>query len=264
MQQIWLITGPPGCGKTNWIRETLLNHGGTCAYLRLDGSTQESLELGRNAGIDHSWLRDQIPQLQELSDPALSSQLSSDDHLVLIEAQQFSAPTPSAEGLDPRLTQQLERFHLTPDRTLHFGLDPELPKQDTLDFTKLEAWYLDLQGCVWDPNSLSSFWFELVNGAYGDVYRAKALMNMPDGRSFFCNWMVSQSGSQFLPLQSVAPPTGRPNRPSHLVIQGKGLIPASIQSTINDCLLSDDVLELQQAPLREQQPNLQPTLPTPA
>ena len=170
MQQIWLITGPPGCGKTNWIRETLLNHEGTCAYLRLDGSTQESLELGRNAGIDHSWLRDQIPQLQELSDPALSSQLSSDDHLVLIEAQQFSAPTPSAEGLDPQIKQQLERFHLTPDRTLHFGLDPELPKQDTLDFTKLEAWHLDLQGCVWDPNSLSSFWFELVNGAYGDVY----------------------------------------------------------------------------------------------
>jgi hypothetical protein len=257
-----LIKGPPGCGKTNWIRETLLNHSGTCAYLRLDGSTQEGLELGRNAGIDHSWLIDQIPQLQQLSDPDPSSKLASDDRLVLIEAQQFS--TPSAEGLGLQITQQLERLHLTPDRTLHFGLDPELPKQDTLEFSKLEAWYLDLQGCVWDPNSLSSFWFELVNGAYGDVYRAKALMNMPDGRSFFCNWMVSQSGSQFLPLQSVAPPTGRPNRPSHLVIQGKGLIPASIQSTINDCLLSDEVLELQQAPLREQQPNLQPTLPTPA
>jgi hypothetical protein len=103
---------------------------------------------------------------------------------------------------------------------------------------------------------------------YGDVYRAKALMNMPDGRSFFCNWMVSQSGSQFLPLQSVAPPTGRPNRPSHLVIQGKGLIPAGMKNTINDCLLNDDVLERQQAPLRDQQPNLQtdlqPTLQTPA
>ena len=260
MQQIWLITGPPGCGKTNWIRETLLNHEGTCAYLRLDGATQESLELGRNAGIDHSWLRDQIPQLQELSDPAPSSKLSSDDHLVLIEAQQFSAPTPCADGLDPQIKQQLQRFNLTPDRTLHFGIDPDLPKQDTLDFTELEAWHLALQGCVWDPNSLSSFWFELVNGAYGDVYRAKALMNMPDGRSFFCNWMVSQSGSQFLPLQAVAPPTGRPNRLSHLVIQGKGLIPTGIESTIQDCLLSDDVLELQQAPLRDQQPNLQPTL----
>ena len=260
MQQTWLITGPPGCGKTNWIRETLLNHGGACAYLRLDGAAHEELGLGHNAGIDQSWLMDQIPQLEDWSDPALNSSVPSDDRFVLIEAQQFSSSTQSGDGLDPQIKQQLQRFNLTPDRTLHFGIDPDLPKQDTLDFTELEAWHLALQGCVWDPNSLSSFWFELVNGAYGDVYRAKALMNMPDGRSFFCNWMVSQSGSQFLPMQAVAPPTGRPNRPSHLVIQGKGLIPTGIENTIHDCLLSDDVLELQQAPLRDQQPNLQPTL----
>jgi broad-specificity NMP kinase len=54
MQQTWLITGPPGCGKTNWIRETLLNHGGACAYLRLDGATHEELGLGHNAGIDQA------------------------------------------------------------------------------------------------------------------------------------------------------------------------------------------------------------------
>ena len=134
-----------------------------------------------------------------------------------------------------------------------------LPKHDTLNFTQLEAWHLTLQGCVWDPNSLSSFWFELVNGAYGDVYRAKALMNLPDGRSFFCNWMVSQESSQFLPLEAVEPLTSRPNRISHLVVQGKALDHAGIQSTINDCLLADDVLEMQQAQLRQQQQDLQPT-----
>ena len=69
----------------------------------------------------------------------------------------------------------------------------------------------DLHNSVWDPNSLSSFWFELVNGAYGDVYRAKALMNLPDGRAFFCNWMVSQQGSQFLPLEGWSHPMADPN-----------------------------------------------------
>ena len=259
MQQTWLIAGPPGCGKTNWIRETLLKHQGVCAYLRLDGLSHESLEAAINAGIDRTWLIDQIPQLQDLSLKGFQNPPPSEDRLVLVEAQQFNpSSTNVAQGIDPRIQEQLERFNLSPDKTWLFGRDSDLPQQDTLDFTQLEAWNLNLHGCVWDPNSLSSFWFELVNGAYGDVYRAKALMNLPDGRSFFCNWMVSQESSQFLPLEAVERLTSRPSRISHLVVQGKALDHAGIQSTINDCLLADDVLEMQQAQLRQQQQDLQP------
>jgi hypothetical protein len=89
-----------------------------------------------------------------------------------------------------------------------------------------------------------------VNGAYGEVYRAKALMNLPDGRSFFFNWIVSQEGTQFLPLERVAPPEGRSQRLSRLVVQGKHLDAAGIEATIADGLLRDAVLELQQAPQR--------------
>ena len=260
MQQTWLIAGPPGCGKTNWIRETLLKHQGVCAYLRLDGLSHEGLEEGVNAGIDRTWLIDQIPQLHDVSLKGLQDPPPSEEFLVLVEAQQFKpCSTNVAQGIDPRIQEQLERFNLSPDKTWLFGRDSDLPQQDTLDFTQLEAWNLNLHGCVWDPNSHSSFWFELVNGAYGDVYRAKALTNLPDGRSFFCNWMVSQQGSQFLPLESVAPPTGRPKRTSHLVVQGRDLNSNGIKATIKDCLLSDDVFELQQAPRRELQHNLQPT-----
>ena len=35
--------------------------------------------------------------------------------------------------------------------------------------------------------------------------------------------------------------------------------PSGIKATINDCLLADDVLEMQQAQLRQQQQDLQPT-----
>ena len=69
--------------------------------------------------------------------------------------------------------------------------------------------------------------------------------------------MVSQESSQFLPLEAVEPLTSRPNRISHLVVQGKALDHSAIQSTINDCLLADDVLEMQQAQLRQQQQDLQ-------
>ena len=70
--------------------------------------------------------------------------------------------------------------------------------------------------------------------------------------------MVSQEGSQFLPLEAVEAPSGRPDRTSQLVVQGRALDPGGIQSTIDDCLLADDVLELHQAPLRERLSNTQP------
>ena len=260
MQQTWLIAGPPGCGKTTWIRETLLKHQGDCGYLRLDGLSHEGLEAGWNAGIDRTWLIDQIPQLQDLSLVGLQELQSSGDRLVLVEAQQFKSLSTGVDGgVDPQILQQLSRFHLSPDKTLVFGRDSDLPQHDTLDFTQLEAWNLDLQGRIWDPNSLSSFWFELVNGAYGDVYRAKALLNVPEGGSYFCNWMVSQQGSQFLPLQSLESTTESPNRTSHLVIQGKSLNQVAIKATINDCILGDDSFEPLQAQLMNQQPDLLPT-----
>ena len=254
-QQVCLVSGPPGCGKTSWALQTLQSHQGSCSYLRLAGDNPDGLEQGCDSGIDQAWLQDQIPDLQAARPPGQELEPPVDNHLTVIEVQQFRTPELSGlDGYGAHVQTQLHNLQLQPTQTLHFGRDPELPSQDTLAFSRLEAWHHSLAGCVWDPDSLSSFWFELVNGAYGDVYRAKALMNLPDGRSFFCNWMVSQQGSQFLPLNSTSAPNGRPSRTSELVVQGKALNPAGIQSTINDCLLTDEVLEMQQQQLRPQQP----------
>ena len=59
---------------------------------------------------------------------------------------------------------------------------------------------------------------------------------------------------RFLPLERVEPPHGRPKRSSELVVQGKALNGIGIQTTIDDCLITDDVLEMHQAPMRDQQP----------
>ena len=262
MSQTLLISGPPGCGKTSWILNRLQAHRGPCGYLRLAGYPDEGLAQAPDGGIDLAYLQDQCPRLLDLADPdqALASRPA--NLLALIELPQFQPPADSGlAGVDRRVIPQLEAMHLSPDEHLHFGRDDLLPRQDTLDFNSLQALERNLAGSVWDPASLSSFWFELVNGAYGDVYRAKALMNLPDGQAFFCNWMVSREGSQFLPLQSIAPPDCRPERLSRLVVQGKDLDPTALEDTLADCLLSDAVLELQQAPLRQRQT---PSHPSPA
>jgi hypothetical protein len=71
--------------------------------------------------------------------------------------------------------------------------------------------------------------------------------------------MVTQQGSQFLPLQILESTSGQPTRISHLVMQGKSLNPVAMKATINDCILEDDSLEVMQLPLTKQQPDLQPT-----
>ena len=252
MSQTLLISGPPGCGKTTWMLNSLKSHQGPRGYLRLPGISTSGLEQADDGGIDLSYLQDQISDLIDLSHTGQAS-ADEEQQLNLVELSQFQPPaTTGLGGVDSSVIQQLEALGLGLNRALHFGQDEDLPKEDTLEFSRLEAWSLPLEGSVWDPNSLSSFWFELVNGAYGDVYRAKALMNLPDGRAFFCNWMVSQGASQFLPLEAVAAPDGRPKRCSRLSVQGKALDGSGIQATIADCLLSDEVLELHQEPQRQQ------------
>mgnify|MGYP002654354921 CR=1 FL=1 len=261
MSQTLLISGPPGCGKTSWILKRIQDHRGPSGYLRLSGYPDEGLIQGRDGGLDRAYLLDQVPALTDLADLDQALLPRSSSLLSLIELPQFHPPTEAGlDGVDPRVIPQLDALHLKPDRHLHFGRDTELPIQDTLDFRTLQSWSLNLHRSVVDPASLSSFWFELVNGAYGDVYRAKALMNLPDGRAFFCNWIVSQEGSQFLPLRTIAQPNGRPIRLSRLIVQGKDLNPAAIEATIDDCLLSDAVLEMQQAPQRARQTQTSPSI----
>ena len=254
MRQVWLISGPPGCGKTNWILSEIKKHGGSCGYIRLSGFSEKSLEQANSSEIDFVFLKDQIPQLIDLSKPSDHLFSDQDNSVIFIELSQFYIPNQSGlDGIDPRIISQLENLKLLLDKYLHFCSDTELPIKDTLDFTKIESLSLNLQENVWDPPSLNTFWFELVKGAYGDVYPAKALLNIPDGRSMYFNWIVSQPGSQFLQLNDIAPPKGRPQRISQLVIQGRNLEFTRIKSTINLCLINDSVLEMHQASLSNQQ-----------
>ena len=66
MSQVCLISGSPGCGKTNWILNTFKNYSGNCGYLRLGGYSEINLEQAINSKIDFAFLKDQIPNLKDL------------------------------------------------------------------------------------------------------------------------------------------------------------------------------------------------------
>ena len=59
MSQVCLISGSPGCGKTNWILNTFKNYSANCGYLRLGGYSEINLEQAINSKIDFAFLSPQ-------------------------------------------------------------------------------------------------------------------------------------------------------------------------------------------------------------
>ena len=81
MSQTWIISGPPGCGKTSWILNTFKNHSGNCGYVRLGGYSEINLEQAINSKIDFAFLKDQIPNLLDLSSSKLPLEVEKENIL---------------------------------------------------------------------------------------------------------------------------------------------------------------------------------------
>ena len=95
MRQVWLISGPPGCGKTSWILSRLKKHNSSCGFLRLSGFSENSLEQANSNEIDYVFLKDQIPQLIDLSKSSDHLRTDLDNLLLFIELPQFHLPKES-------------------------------------------------------------------------------------------------------------------------------------------------------------------------
>ena len=95
MAQTWLISGPPGCGKTTWMLNSLKNHQGPRGYLRLEGLSTAGLEQADDGGIDLSYLQDQISDLIDLSNTGQASE-GEEQQLNLVELSQFQPPAQAA------------------------------------------------------------------------------------------------------------------------------------------------------------------------
>ncbi|MGI8936453.1 MAG: GTP-binding protein [Phormidesmis sp.] len=122
------------------------------------------------------------------------------------------------------------------------------------DITDAETdlWQASLQGQVLDPASLHTFWQELVQGAYGQMIRTKAVFELADGQAIYVDHLPQQETTyQDLPLPKWL--NGRPQRFSGIEMMGQALDKAAIAATLQDCCLTDATLASHQAALQQSQ-----------
>lgn len=243
---ITLVTGPSGAGKTAWIQQQIHSITDTAIYLSL--GADETL-------IDATYLAAEVPGLTvlpviQLTDFLERPTVGCSIYLELgfhIDLTSLVLPDQVAD---------CRRVAVLPPGTRHTEwhdwadlIVPGAEVQFTLQHPHL--WRSALSGQVLDPASLNTFWYELTNGAYGTIQRAKGIFDMADGRSLHFNFVTGLAETTYLELNLPLWLHGRPDRFSGIEVVGEGLDQAAIAQTIKECCLEDHVIAYYQQQMRE-------------
>ncbi|MEG4812417.1 GTP-binding protein [Microcoleus sp. F8-D1] len=111
-------------------------------------------------------------------------------------------------------------------------------------------WRSVLSGQVLDPASLSTFWYELTQGAYGTVQRAKGIFDVADGRSLYFDFVAGLAKTTYLELNLPLWLNGRPDRFSGIEVVGEMLDREAIAEIIKACCLEDHVIAYYQQQIK--------------
>lgn len=240
------VAGPPGVGKTDWIRQQLTAAGSQLQYLSPE-----------NTAIDSTCIAVEFPKVQTLSE--------GEDYQLLIQTNS-KATTYIELGFHLDL-EAIELVLSTVDDSYHrvAVLPPNLKNTEwhnwanevivgaTVkdDITKLELWRANSNGQVLDPASLDIFWYELTKGAYGNVTRAKGIFDLVDGYCFYFDFVAGRIESSYTKLNLECWLEGRPQRFSGIEVVGIGLDKEIIAQTLKDCCLSDAAINHYQQQILE-------------
>jgi G3E family GTPase len=108
-----------------------------------------------------------------------------------------------------------------------------------------------LTGEILDFASLESFWYELIEGAYGEVIRVKGIFDIMDGQSIYGQFLSNFPAKDFQPLNLPRWTEGRPQRFSGLEIIGRNLVREQIAQTLEACCLSESAIQYYQQQMQE-------------
>lgn len=240
---ITVVAGLFGSGKTTWI----------CQQIRDIKSIEKVIYFSPGTGnipIDQTKIATEFPDLKIFGDG---------------QEIEFLYHIPTADSVYVELGSYLELNsiskildHLTYQA---IAIIPEELKNSEYDSWANEIiygapvptimvenlWRVETTGQVIDENSLDEFWYEITHGAYGIVTRAKAIFDVNDGRSLYCDFVSGVPQTDFLELNVPRYLEGRPQRFSGIEIAGKDLNETALKATLSDCCLSESmILQYQQ------------------
>ncbi len=219
------VASPPGAGKTHWIRQQLAQADRPVGYF---SPKTDSVP------IDATYLQSEYPQLK-LYQKGEEAELNKT--ITYLEIPWYL----DLAGIEPILqTFNPHRVAIIPndaDSTeLETWADEIIPgNKITKPNTALQIHRGVLTGEILDFDSLATFWLELTQGAYGEVFRAKGIFDLVDGQIYYGDFTPGNSDLEFKPLNFPRWLNGKPDRKSGFEIVGSNLDKAEIVQTIRDC-----------------------------
>lgn len=245
---IALISGPPGAGKTTWIRQNLDDTSNPIVYFSPGNN---------NVPIDQTIIAAEFPHCKTLTDgqelellkllgSGYSAYIEIGFHLELSEIDKIIGNLPHQRiALIPAELKQSE-WHEWANKII-----PGAPLQPLPE--NLELWRVPMTGQMLYPDSLNAFWYELTQQAYGTIYRAKAIFDLADWRSIYGEFIPTIEGDSFIELSLPRWLEGRPARFSGLEVFGQNLDQPALAQTIKDSCLTDTELRAYQQRLKQAQ-----------
>ena len=242
-----VVAGPAGSGKTAWIHQ------------QIQDTTVEDRNIiyfspgTGNISIDKNRIAADFPQIQVFRDTQKAELLKAitEAKAVYIELGFYLELEVSAilENLPYRAVAVLPP-HLK-DSQYHAWADEIIPGIELETDSSNHLWRVAADAQVIDEDSLAEFWYELTHGAYGDVTRAKAIFDVNDGRSIYCDFVTGIPQADFLELNLPRYLEGRPQRFSGIEVAGENLDEATLKQTLSDCFLSDSLIKQYQQQVQQ-------------